>query len=106
MQLTTPQGDMTVAARSKRVHDVRQGQGKHFGHLRRELLPTHPVLRVPTPQAPQPHRLRVLVDHFQHLEVTAQAVVLILPTELGAQDLVLLLDRFVSIGLAPFRYPA
>ncbi len=91
---------------SERVDDSRQGQRECRLHLFRKPLPTHPVHRVSAPQPLLPHHSGVFVGHFQHFEVTPHSVVLIVPTELGGKQLMLLGQRPVQIGFTPLAYPA
>src|SRR5437773_7201991 len=48
----------------------------------------------------------MFVGDFQHLVVASYPVVLIMPTEFGTQDAVLLAHGFVQVIFTPVPYPA
>ena len=88
------------------MYDSWQRKCKQLLHFRCKLLPVHPILRVSPAQPFLPHDSCVFVGDFQHLVITPHPIVLIVPTEFGAQASVLLAHGFMQVLFTPIPYPA
>src|SRR5947209_374362 len=88
------------------MYDSWQRKCKQLLHFRCKLLPVHPILRISPAQPFLPHDSCVFVGDFQHLVIAPHPIVLIMPTEFGAQASVLLAHGFVQVLFTPVPYPA
>ena len=67
----------------------------------RKLLPTDLALMTASAEPVAPGTLGVLEDHLEWLVVAADTVILIIPAQLGAQCLLLLIDILMAVLATP-----